>query len=158
MAFPLSFVPAQSWHERPRSFGAPRSQGRRKHAGCDLYAPVDTSVFAVADGTVKRFAPFYRGTYALVVDHGGFVVRYGEIKKAIAEDLAVGARVRKGQKIGLVGKLSGLRIAMVHFEMYSGRGRGRLTDPSRPPFMRRSDLMDPTGQLDAWAREPLPAG
>ena len=156
MAFPLAFVPKQSWHEAPRNFGAGRSNGKRKHAGCDLYAPVGTPIFAVADGTVKSFKPFYLGTFALVVDHGDFVVRYGEIKKDIAGDFAVGAKVKKGQRIARVGKLNGLKIAMLHFEMFSGKAKGPLTIGNRPPFMRRSDLMDPTSQLDKWAKEPLP--
>ena len=105
---------------------------------------------------MKRFAPFYLGTYALVIDHGEFVVRYGEIKKDIAEHLKIGSVVRKGQGIGAVGKLSGLKISMVHFEMFSGKGKGPLTDPQRPPYMRRSDLMDPASHLDTWAKEPLP--
>lgn len=157
MTFPFAFVPPQSWTEPPRSFGARRDGGARKHAGCDLYAPVGTPVFAVADGTVQRFSEFYLGTYALVVDHGSFIVRYGEIMKDIAEGLAVGSKVKKGQKIGFVGRLESLGVSMVHFEMYDGTGSGLLTDRSRLPFMRRADLIDPTSHLDAWAREPLPA-
>jgi murein DD-endopeptidase MepM/ murein hydrolase activator NlpD len=156
MAFPLSFVPAESWNVAPRNYGAKRDKGKRKHAGCDLYAPVGTPVFAVADGTVKQFGAFYLGTYALVVDHGDFVVRYGEIKKDTAQSLAIGSKVKKGQKIGLVGKLTGLSISMVHFEMFSGKGNGPLTVKTKPPFMRRADLMDPASHLDAWAKEPLP--
>ena len=155
MAFPLTFVPNKSWHERPRSFGAPRNNGRRKHAGCDLYAPVGTPVFAVADGTVRKFSLFYLGTYALVVDHGDFVVRYGEIQKDVPQHVKVGAKVKKGQQIGQVGKLQGLNISMVHFEMYTGKAKGELTQPTGA-FKRRSDLMDPTSQLDTWAMEPLP--
>jgi murein DD-endopeptidase MepM/ murein hydrolase activator NlpD len=117
---------------------------------------VGTSVFAVADGTVKEFRPFFLGTYALVVDHTSFVVRYGEIRKEIAENLAIGSKVKKGQKIGSVGKLTNLKISMVHFEMYSGKAKGPLTVAGRPPFMRRSDLMDPTSHLDKWSKETLP--
>jgi len=156
MAFPLKFVPQESWHQSPRNFGAARDKGKRKHAGCDLYAPVGTSVFAVADGTVTAFGLFYLGTYALVVDHGEFVVRYGEIQKTIPDKVKVGAKVTKGQLIGKVGKLTGLNISMVHFEMFTGKAKGALTDKNRPPFMRRSDLIDPASHLDAWAQEPLP--
>jgi murein DD-endopeptidase MepM/ murein hydrolase activator NlpD len=156
MAFPLTFIPPESWTEPPRSFAARRDGGARKHAGCDLYAAVGTPVFAVADGTVQRFAEFYLDTYALVIDHGGFIVRYGEIKKDIAEGLPIGAKVKKGQQIGLVGRLTGLAISMVHFEMYDGSGSGPLTDRNRAPFMRRADLIDPTSHLNAWAKEPLP--
>jgi murein DD-endopeptidase MepM/ murein hydrolase activator NlpD len=155
MAFPLAFVPKESWHKRPRSFGAPRDGGSRKHAGCDLYAPVGTPIFAVADGTVTQFREFYRDTFALVVDHGDFIVRYGEVLEGLPKGVKVGAKVKKGQRIASVGKLTGIAASMIHFEMYTGKGRGELTQP-RGPFRRRSDLMDPTEQLDKWATEPLP--
>lgn len=155
MAFPLTFVPKESWHVRPRSFGAPRDGGRRKHAGCDLYAPVGTPIFAVADGTVTQFREFYLGTFALVVDHGDLIVRYGEVQKGLAKGVKVGGKVKKGQRIASVGKLTGLDISMIHFEMFTGKGRGELTQP-RGKFRRRSDLMNPTEQLDTWAKEPLP--
>ena len=158
MRFPLPFVPSQSWHVSPLRFGARRAGGKRKHAGCDLYAPIGTPVYAVADGTVMGFVAFYMGTYALTVDHGDFWIRYGEISDKIASALAPGARVREGDQIGEVGDLLGLDLSMVHFEMYSGAASGPLTVPSRPPYMRRIDLLDPTPYLDAWANLTSPAG
>ncbi len=155
MAFPLSFVPKKSWHERPRSFGAPRNNGKRKHAGCDLYAPPGTPVFAVADGTVLSFRPFYLGSNAIVVEHPDFLVRYGEVRTKLAPGVAVGGIVRKGQKIGEVSQLAGLDISMVHFEMYSGSLSGALT-VATGPFKRRADLIDPTEILDRWAAGTLP--
>jgi hypothetical protein len=157
MRFPLNFVPSQSWHAGALRFGSNRSGGRRKHAGCDLYAPIGTPVSAVTDGTVKGFAAFYMGTFALTIDHGAFWIRYGEISRNIASGLAPGDRVREGDQIGDVGDLLGLNLSMVHFEMYSGAGSGPLTVPSRAPFMRRSDLIDPTTYLDGWAEMATPA-
>jgi murein DD-endopeptidase MepM/ murein hydrolase activator NlpD len=158
LSFPFSFVPPEGWTDPPRSFGARRDKGKRKHAGCDLYAPVGTPVYAVADGTVQRFSEFFLGTFALVVDHGDFIVRYGEIQREIAQSLKVDTTVTKGQKIGLVGRLQGLTISMVHFEMYDKTASGALTNTSNPPFMRRGDLIDPTKRLNDWAKEPLPSG
>jgi murein DD-endopeptidase MepM/ murein hydrolase activator NlpD len=155
MSFPLSFVPTQSWKVRPRSFGAPRNNGKRKHAGCDLYAPPGTPVFAVADGKVLSFRPFYLGSYAIVVKHEHFIVRYGEVRTKLAPAVEVGGTVRKGQKIGEVSKLAGLDISMIHFEMYSGTLSGPLTLQSGP-FKRRADLMDPTEILKTWSRGDLP--
>ena len=157
MRFPLSFVPERSWHVSPLRFGARREAGRRKHAGCDLYAPVGTPVFAVADGTIKAFSAFYLGTYAVTIDHGQFWVRYGEIDRTIAANLPVGSTVREGDQIGAVGDLEGLDLSMVHFEMYSGAATGPLTVPSRAPFMRRADLLDPTEYLDSWAASVISA-
>jgi murein DD-endopeptidase MepM/ murein hydrolase activator NlpD len=155
MSFPLSFVPSKSWRVVPRSFGAPRNQGKRKHAGCDLYAPPGTPVFAVDDGTVLSFSPFYLGSWAIVVRHPGFVVRYGETRKTLAFGVKVGGKVKKGQKIGEVSALTGLDISMVHFEMYTGEKEGPLTVQSGP-FKRRGDLKDPTHILEKWAEGPLP--
>ncbi|MGX7709345.1 peptidoglycan DD-metalloendopeptidase family protein [Methylobacterium sp. Gmos1] len=151
MRFPLSFVPTQSWHVAPLKFGANRNGGKRKHAGCDLYAPIGTPIYAVADGIVKGFASFYLGTYALTIDHGQFWVRYGEISKTIASKFPIGAQVHEGDQIGEIGDLIGLSLSMLHFEMYDGTAAGPLTVPSNTPYMRRSDLIDPTGYLDAWA-------
>ena len=148
MRFPLDFVPAESWHVSPRRFGANRPKGR-KHAGCDLYAPIGTPVFTVADGTVRGFSLFYLGTYALTIEHAGFLIRYGEIAENIAKNFGVGTAITEGQQIGVVGDLIGLSLSMVHLEMYSGTGSGPLTVPSNPPFMRRSDLIDPTTFLDS---------
>lgn len=155
MAFPLTFVPSKSWRVRPRSFGAPRNNGKRKHAGCDLYAPPGTPVFAVADGTVLTFSPFYLGSYAITVDHGSFTVRYGETRTKMAPGVKLGGTVKKGQKIGEVSALKGLSISMVHFEMYSGKLEGPLTT-AKAPFKRRGDLLDPTEILEKWAGEELP--
>ena len=151
LIFPLPFRPAESYKEHPRSFGANRSGGQRKHAGCDLYAPEGTDVYAMEDGTVLVAPyPFYGGTYALEIDHLKYIGRYTEIKEA-APGIRRGVKVKKGQLIASVGKITtknGTVLQMLHFEMYEGNENGSLTDRSNPPFMRRNDLIDPTDTLD----------
>lgn len=149
MLFPLKFRPKESYKEGMRRFGANRDHGRRKHAGCDLYAPIGTPVFAVADGTVIAAYPFYLGSWAIEVDHGTFVVRYGEVKPKVAAGIKAGAKVTARQLLGEVGLLKGLKMSMIHFEMFSGAAKGSLTVKGNPPYQRRSDLMDPTPFLDA---------
>ena len=39
---------------RPRAFGSNRNGGKARHAGCDLYAPVGRTIYAVRDGVVLR--------------------------------------------------------------------------------------------------------
>lgn len=148
MLFPLKFVPVESYHESPRRFGASRAKGTRLHAGCDLYAPIGTPVFAVAAGTVLAVYEFYLSSWAVEVDHGDFIVRYGEVKKEVGPGIAKGAPVMPGVQIGQVGALKGLKLSMLHFEMYAGTAKGALTDRSNPPYQRRSDLIDPTAWLD----------
>jgi murein DD-endopeptidase MepM/ murein hydrolase activator NlpD len=149
MLFPLTFRPKDSYKEGMRRFNANRDHGRRKHAGCDLYAPIGTPVFAVADGTVIGAYPFYLGSWAIEVDHGSFVVRYGEVKPKVAKGIKAGASVTARQLLGEVGLLKGLKMSMLHFEMYAGTEKGALTVKGNPPFQRRKDLIDPTPFLDA---------
>jgi hypothetical protein len=37
----------------------------------------------VSDGTVLAVYPFYDGSWAVEVDHGTFVVRYGEVTRDV---------------------------------------------------------------------------
>jgi murein DD-endopeptidase MepM/ murein hydrolase activator NlpD len=116
----------KGYHLKPRSFGCDR--GERAHAGCDLYADIDTKIVAVADGLIIGYYPFYWQTYALVVNHGDSVVRYGEVQpplrakidypgefginpppdqhmNGLPGDLKVGNNVKRGQHIAFVGLL-----------------------------------------------------
>lgn len=147
MPFPLSFVPTDSFYSGGRRFGADRENGKRKHAACDLIAPPGTEIHAIQDGVVVLEAgtPFYHGTRSLAVRHSsGVIVRYCEIQKA-ADGIRLGSSVSSGQVIAHVGKM--FHLAMLHFELYSGAGRGPLTDRNNKPFQRRSDLIDPTTLL-----------
>ena len=149
--------PTQNWVEGMRCFGAKRNNGNRAHAGCDLYAPVGTTIHAIAAGIVTRGpAAFYDGTYALEVDHGAFLARYGEIQKDAM--VKAGDRVKAGQPIAKVGKLRSMKISMLHLELYDKSATGPLTVTNNTtkrtakgiPFMRRRDLMNPTEKLNQW--------
>jgi murein DD-endopeptidase MepM/ murein hydrolase activator NlpD len=147
--FPLHVRPKESYKEHPRSFGSPRSNGARKHAGCDLYAPAGTEVLAVEDGTVLRGQYlFYDVVHALEVHHPSGIVRYGEISRA-AEGIAAGVAVKAGQVLGYVGRMQTVAQSMLHLEMFAGTERGPLTNRGNPPFLRRADLVDPTAFLDS---------
>lgn len=162
--FPFPTVPTQSWEERPRAFASPRAGGARLHAGCDLYFPRGTVIHAIADGVVTRGPyAFYAETFALEIDHGIFLARYGEIQSQT--EVQAGARVRAGQRIAKVGHLIGIQVPsdMLHLELYDKSLSGPLTVGSGAgsamrngvPFMRRKDLIDPTLKLNQW-RENLP--
>jgi murein DD-endopeptidase MepM/ murein hydrolase activator NlpD len=157
--FPFPTVPAQSWEQAPRVFASSRASGSRLHAGCDLYFPQGTFIHAVGDGVVTRGPyPFYCETFALEIDHGSFLARYGEIQSKT--EACQGDRVQAGQRIARVGHLIGIKVPsdMLHFELYDKTLSGPLTvvDPSESAmrkgvsFMRRKDLMDPTMKLNQW--------
>ena len=156
--FPFDSLPDPDWSAPPRCFGARRAQGARAHAGCDIYFPVGTTIRAIADGTViEEPHLFYAGTDSVVIDHGDFVARYGEVQSGSAL-VHKGDRVRACQPIAKVGKLDGLTISMLHLELYDKSAQGPLTvgasvgkrTPDGRPFMRRKDLMDPTPKLNEW--------
>ena len=157
MPFPLKVIPKNSWKEGGRQFGANRDGGKRLHAGCDLLAPVGTPIYPVAEGRITLFKEFYLGTWYMVVDHDDFIVRYGEIQSRLPPGISVGMKVMPNMIIGHIGHLKGLKTSMLHFEMYTGDATGPLTCKANGRYQRRSDLMDPTAYLDAWAidRKPL---
>ncbi len=161
--FPFTRLPAptQTWMSGARRFGSNRSKGKRAHAGCDLYAPKGTIIHAITDGTVIR-GPyfFYAGTFALEIDHGTFIARYGEIQAATF--VREGDKVTAGQPIAKVGHLVGITVPsdMLHLELYDKSAHGELTRrgvegakaPDGRPFQRRKDLIDPTPKLNVWKK------
>ncbi|MEZ5428512.1 MAG: M23 family metallopeptidase [Pyrinomonadaceae bacterium] len=158
--FPLTKIPKWGYHKGSgkRWFGATRDGGRT-HAACDLIASPGKPVLAVDTGTYLYRESFYLGTDALVVQHNGFLVRYGEVSKdKKVKGLKRGDTVHPGQVIGYVGGLK-----MLHFEMYKGTEIGPLTQRKNKTFynvpganyQRRADLMDPTpylNQLKLWTK------
>ncbi len=148
VVFPQKTRPSLSFHGGRRYFGADRDDGR-KHAGCDLMAPVGTEILAVKDGTVVKVEDgFFKGASAIGINHGDFIVRYCETKPEFPEGIKVGSKVKQGQVIAYVGKLEGSTHSMLHFEMYSGAKTGSFTNTNNEPYRRRDDLMDPTETLD----------
>ena len=158
--FPFRRLPASDWTRSPRAFASNRNNGLRAHAGCDLYFEKGTWIHAIGDGTVTRGPyPFYCQTFALEVDHGDFLARYGEIQARTA--VKEGDSVHAGEQIAKVGHLVGIQVPgdMLHLELYDKSASGPLTipDPARSkrrgdgtPFMRREDLIDPTTKLNQW--------
>lgn len=183
-----------TWRHPGTRFGSPRprpSSGKpitRAHAGADILKLHKTPILAIADGDVlfveRRFTNHDDDRFdtdAVWVDHGTFVIRYGEIEPGSAIDgngkkIPVGklapeygsiAQVKQGKplaKVGFVGTPQ-----MLHFEIYYGDQpiSKNLTDRSNTGkkayypyvphtytdrrFQRRSDLLDPTVFLNIMA-------
>ncbi|HET9227812.1 MAG TPA: M23 family metallopeptidase [Thermoanaerobaculia bacterium] len=157
--FPFVKLPQQPWTTGPRRFEANRNSGARSHAGCDLYFPANTWIYAIADGVVLRDPyHFYDVVFALDVDHGDFIARYGEIRTNCP--LKAGDRVKAGNRIAQVGKMKTVDQSMLHLELYDKSATGPLTEQSTTrskkrksdgvPFFRRMDLIDPTPLLNQW--------
>ena len=152
-SFPMVSRPVASYRDGQRMFGAERDGGKRIHAACDLYRPNGEAVLAIGPGTVLRNKYlFYQGVYALEVLHsGGFVVRYGEVLGRNAPGITAGKAVKQGQVVGYVGTVnSGCCAPMMHFELFSGKVTGPLSQPWKHGFERRSDLVNPTEYLSRW--------
>lgn len=144
--FPLRSLPYNDWFSGAAAFGAGRHTergGYRQHAASDLYFGLGKDVVAIGDGEIIDYQEFYEGTSEIQqrLDDGR-VIRYGEILNG--SGLRIGSKVKKGQKIARIGKTYCCE-PMLHFEMYSGKGRGPLSDlsSSRYPTYRRADLMNP---------------
>lgn len=154
-SFPTIARPSANYKEGMRRFGAARASGRL-HAACDLYRNKDEKAVAVAAGKVvrSRYA-FYEGTYAIEVQHaGGRIVRYGEITGKTASGTSKGRAVKLGQVVGYVAKVnSGCCEPMLHFEMYTGKATGTLTQRKGSKYQRRKDLMDPSALLTTWEKQ-----
>ena len=145
--FPLK-TRTNSYKNNYAQFGSNRDKGKRKHAGCDLYAPAGTEVRAMADGIVRNVYYFYSNTDAIEITHKNHIIRYGEVKKGKAL-VKKGDFVKKGDIIGYVGNLSikGIPSMMLHLEMFSNTKDERTLSGSGL-YKRRSDLVDPTPFLD----------
>ncbi|GIW06726.1 MAG: hypothetical protein KatS3mg060_1531 [Dehalococcoidia bacterium] len=96
------------------------------HRGIDIIAPYGNPVFAAGNGVVVLAAMGYNGGFGNMVeiDHGGGIIsRYAHLS---AIHVSPGARVTKGQTIGLIGT-SGIATAPhVHFEVLNN---GVRSDP-----------------------------
>jgi peptidoglycan LD-endopeptidase LytH len=158
LMFPVSGLTARAVQSE---FGAARDAGRREHEGIDIFAPRNTPVVAVVEGTA---AP---GTNAL----GGNVVwlrdrrmprsfYYAHLSRSAFEDTTV---VQAGDIVGYVGNTGNARATAphLHFGIYA---RGAI-DPL--PFLQADDAVpaantrgaDRLGELvrTNLARTPLAA-
>jgi murein DD-endopeptidase MepM/ murein hydrolase activator NlpD len=88
----------------------------RKHPGVDFAAKAGAPIYAAADGIVKLAK--YNGGYGkcVFIDHiYGFETRYGHMQKILVRR---GQRVKRGDKIGLVGRTGVATAPHLHFEVH----------------------------------------
>lgn len=138
------------------------------HEGVDLYVPDGTPVSAVEAGRVVAVLPFtgphadppspwWRDTWAVMVEGDSGVVLYGEIVPD--PGVAPGAMVSRGQRIGRVAtvlaKDKGRPMSMLHLELY--RRGTRACVEWGPGAPAPDGLLDPTPLLLAAAADRLSA-
>jgi len=122
-----------------RGFGYVRTtRPDLRHDGVDISAPVGTVVRAAADGIVAYSDNGIRGygNCVLILHPNGWVTLYAHNSRTTVQP---GWRVRRGERIALVGSTGISRGPHVHFELIDG---GRATDPlalfdGGPAFVRR---------------------
>jgi murein DD-endopeptidase MepM/ murein hydrolase activator NlpD len=88
----------------------------RKHPGIDFAAKAGAPIYAAADGIVKLAK--HHGGYGncVYIDHiYGFETRYGHMQKILVRR---GQRVKRGDKIGLVGETGIATAPHLHFEVH----------------------------------------
>lgn len=122
-----------------RGFGfVRRTRPDLRHDGVDISAPIGTVVRAAADGIVAYSDNTIRGfgNCVLIVHPNGWVSLYAHNSRTTVQP---GWRVRRGERIALLGSTGISRGPHVHFELFE---RGRNIDPvahfdGGPAFVRR---------------------
>lgn len=96
-------------------------RGNGTHKGVDYHSDSGGPILAAADGVVLEKK--YRDDYGnmLLIDHGqGVYTRYAHLS-SFSQGLAVGAKVKAGEQIGLMGNTAAYRIPIhLHYELLTG--------------------------------------
>jgi murein DD-endopeptidase MepM/ murein hydrolase activator NlpD len=98
----------------------------RAHEGMDVSAPMGTPIEAPANGVVTQagWEPGYGNI--VVIDHGfGIVTKFAHASRILVR---VGARVRRGEQIALVGNTGLSTGPHLHYEVHV---KGIAVNPAR---------------------------
>jgi murein DD-endopeptidase MepM/ murein hydrolase activator NlpD len=116
---------------------SPFTAERELHAGADLAAPLETPVYATADGVVAfagqyplgRSAVWWRyGNLVLVENGEGFVTVFGHASRV---EVRRGQRVRRGDRLATVGSSGWSTNPHLHYEVRR-RGADGVFRPVEP--------------------------
>ena len=98
----------------------------RPHEGIDVSAPMGMEIEAPASGVITQVSWVEGYGNMLTIDHGyGLVTRYAHCSKIL---VVRGQRVKRGQKIALVGSTGLSTGPHVHYEVWVN---GKAVDPKR---------------------------
>ena len=97
------------------------NEPRQPHAGLDIAAPVGTPVTAPAAGTVIETGNYFFNGNTVFIDHGqGLISMYNHLSRI---DVTAGMHVRRGQRIGLVGKTGRVTGPHLHWTLSLNNAR-----------------------------------
>ena len=108
--------PAQGWITSPFAYRQSPFTGKREmHKGLDIANQAGTSIKATADGTVSFAGENGAMGLMVVIDHGyGINTRYSHLQETLTKR---GDRVRRGDKIGLMGNTGRSTGPHLHYEV-----------------------------------------
>lgn len=128
------------------------------HPGLDVAAPLNSPVYASADGEVllvhDGLDRHPMGIHIRLRHSGGFETLYGHLNEAL---VASGKQVRRGEEIGRAGQTGATAYPHLHFALYKD-GATYSAETNYP-----ADLLDPTPYLSndigfaGGKPHPLPA-
>ena len=133
---PEIVFPLTGPHSFIDTFGAPRDQGRRRHAGIDIMARRGVPIVAVAGGVVEEIdEAALAGQYVIVRHDDGWRSKYLHLDNdtpgtddglatGYARGLHVGMRVQSGTVLGFVGDSGNSEhtVPHLHFGLFQPNG------------------------------------